>query len=117
LPSSLSAARVSASSASRPRRSSAPPWRREGVEVALHRRGVGRSTGGRFAASSSASVLVDADDDLLAGLDAALEAHRRRADHPLHEAASTALYMPPASSIVFMIATIFSSIWSVSDST
>ena len=30
---------------------------------------------------------------------------------------STALYMPPASSIVFMIARIFSSIASVSDST
>ena len=46
----------------------------------------GRSTGGRLRGVVVDLVLVDADDDLLAALDALLEAHRRFADHPLHEA-------------------------------
>ena len=48
--------------------------------------GSGRSTGGRFAASSSAWYSLTPTTTCSPALDALLEAHRRGADHALHEA-------------------------------
>ena len=71
----------------RPRPPSAPPWRprsRRGGAASPPRSG--RSTGGRSAASSSAWYLLTPTTTCSPASTRLLEAHRRGADHALHEA-------------------------------